>query len=405
MALASICAFTLSQNNPDYIVICSRGEVQCPTSLREDNRVKSERKFFASLQAGRGIAAVAVVVHHAADYLGDPRFWANDWYTKHFEFGAFGVEFFFVLSGVVILLAHWEDQGEIHSLRNYAVRRIKRIYPVYWIVLAVALSVFHLKSTLGAGFERDGWVILSSILLIHLGSLQTTIHVAWTLFHEIMFYALFGAVIVSRSFGYALLGLWFCASAAMLIAPFGGPFLHEYLSPLHLLFAFGMLIAVLIRTEIGLKPGMFLIAGILLLVYACGWTIQHGALPDMNCSFLAGIASFFIVLDLMLFEREGRLKVPNLLNFLGDASYSIYLVHFPFLSITARVSFLLSQRIGAPLWLWLVLQVLLAVAVGIGFHLAIEKPLLRQFSGKRKKRILMPIVVAGEQRQDGLNLQ
>lgn len=367
--------------------------------------MKGNRQFFSSLQAGRGIAAAAVVVHHAADYMGDPRFWANDWYTKHFEFGAFGVEFFFVLSGVVILLAHWEDQGHVHSLRNYAVRRIKRIYLVYWIVLAAALLAFHLKSTLGEGFERDGWVIFSSILLIHLGSLQTTIHVAWTLFHEIMFYALFGVVIVSRTFGYVLLGLWFCASALMFATPFGGPFLKEYLSPLHLLFAFGMVIAMLIKSDIRFQAGIFLIPGISLLIYACGWTIRHRALPDINCSLLAGIASFLVLLDLVLFEREGRLKVPNWLNLLGDASYSIYLVHFPLLSVTARVSFILSHRIGAPLWIWLVSQVLFAVTVGISFHLAIEKPLLRPFSRKREKRTLIPIVVVGERKQDGLKLQ
>jgi hypothetical protein len=68
-------------------------------------------------------------------------------------------------------------------------------------------------------FERDGWVILSSILLVHLGSLETIIHVAWNLFHEMMFYALFSGVVLSRVFGYSLLGLWFGASALMLVIP------------------------------------------------------------------------------------------------------------------------------------------------------------------------------------------
>lgn len=350
------------------------------SNVRAANPVNGERKVFASLQAGRGIAAVAVVVHHAAAYLGDPRFWANAWYTRIFDFGAFGVEFFFVLSGIVILLAHWKDQGQVHSLRSYAVRRLRRIYPVYWIVLAAAIVVFQLKPMLGAGYERDGWVILSSVLLVHLGSLETIINVAWTLYHEIMFYVFFSAVIVSRSFGYALLGLWFGASGLMLVIPFGGPFLQEYLSPIHLLFALGMVIAVLIRREIRLKAGMFLIPGVVLLAYAWGWTLRHG-LPDMNCSLLAGVASFLILLDLMLFERKGYLRVPAWMNFLGDASYSIYLVHFPLLSLTARVCFLLSQRVVIPLWAWLIPQVLFAIAVGICFHLAIEKPLLRQFSG------------------------
>lgn len=354
--------------------------------------MNSERKFFLTLQAGRGIAAVAVVVHHTTAYFEDPRFWGNDWYTRKFEFGAFGVEFFFVLSGIVILLAHWKDQGRADALQSYAAKRLRRIYPVYWIVLAAAIITLQLKPTLGVGHERNGWVILSSILLIHIGSQETIIHVAWTLFHEVMFYVLFGTVILSRAFGYSLLALWFCASGVMLVTPFGGPVLSEYLSPLHLLFAFGMVIAVLIKREARLKAGMLVIPGGLLLLYTCIRTIRSGTLPDMNCSLLAGAASVLILLDLMLFEREGRLHVPNWLNFLGDASYSIYLVHFSILSFTARLCFFFAQRFPVPLWIWLTLQVIFAVGIGIGFHLAVEKPLLHQLSNKHKRKVLTPIV-------------
>jgi peptidoglycan/LPS O-acetylase OafA/YrhL len=108
----------------------------------------------------------------------------------------------------------------------------------------------------------------------------------------------------------------------------------------------------------------------------------------MNHSLLAGVASFLLLLDLMLFEGEGRLRVPAWMNFLGDASYSIYLVHFPLLSLTARVCFLFSQRVTIPVWALLTLQVLFAVAVGISFNLAIEKPLLRQFSSKGMKKAI-----------------
>jgi exopolysaccharide production protein ExoZ len=119
-----------------------------------------------------------------------------------------------------------------------------------------------------------------------------------------------------------------------------------------------------------LQAGLFLVPGIGLLTYTCGWTVRHG-LPDMNRSLLAGVASFLLLLDLMLFEREGRLRVPAWMNFLCDASYSIYLVHFPLLSLTARVCFFALNEPPFPLWALLTLQVLFAVAAGISFHLAI----------------------------------
>lgn len=338
--------------------------------------MKTHPKRFASLQAGRGIAAIAVVLHHAAAYAADGRFWGNESYGRYFDFGALGVEFFFVLSGVVILMAHWNDQGQPGAYRNYAVRRLQRIYPIYWIVLAAAIGSFYATPTLGIGYERSGWVILSSILLVHIGSLQTILLVGWTLFHEIMFYILFGFVILSRRVGYPLLALWFAASTLVAIHPVQNSFVMEFLSPLHLLFALGMLLCVFIKRKIRVKPGASLALGAGLLVYTSGWTARHG-LPDTACSLLAGLASFLILLDLITLESHGRLHVPAWMVFLGEASYSIYLVHFPLLSVTARICFFLSERTFIPLFPWFIIQFVFATAVGIGFHLFVERPLLR----------------------------
>jgi exopolysaccharide production protein ExoZ len=339
-------------------------------------------KRLASLQAGRGIAAIAVVLHHAAAYAADKRFWGETVYRRYFDFGALGVEFFFVLSGVVILMAHWNDQGKPGTYRNYITKRWQRIYPIYWIVLSVAILSFYLKPTLGIGYERDGMVVLSSILLVHIGSVETILLVAWTLFHEILFYILFGFVILSKGMGYLLLTLWFAASALVAFHPARNAFLMEYLSPLHLLFALGMLLCVLSKRGRPLKPGPSLALGSGLLVYAVCWTVHHG-IPDTTCSLVAGLASFFILLDLIALERQGRLRVPAWMNVLGEASYSIYLVHFPMLSVTARMCFFLSQRTALPLFVWLIVQFAFATAAGILVHFVVEKPLLRVLAEPR----------------------
>jgi exopolysaccharide production protein ExoZ len=344
--------------------------------------MKTHPKRFASLQAGRGIAAIAVVLHHAAAYATDRRFWGNESYERYFDFGALGVDFFFVLSGVVILMAHWNDQGQPDAYRNYVIRRLKRIYPIYWIVVVAAIGTFYLKPTLGIGYERNGWVILSSILLVHVGSLPTILLVAWTLFHEIMFYILFGFVILSRKVGYSLLALWFAASTLVAIHPVQNAFVMEYLSPLHLLFAFGMLLSVFIKRKIRLEPGAPLTLGLGLLVYAVLWTARHG-LPDTACSLLAGMASFLILLDLITLEGQGRLRIPIWMSFLGEASYSIYLMHFPILSVTARICFSVSQRTFIPLSVWFIAQCVLVTAAGIAFHLTIERPLFRVLAEPR----------------------
>jgi exopolysaccharide production protein ExoZ len=90
-----------------------------------------ERRSFQTLQAGRGLAALAVVMFHSATYMSvDPRFWRQPVYLSIFNLGSLGVEYFFVLSGLVMLSAHWKDQGDPSALRSYFWKRFRRIYRV-----------------------------------------------------------------------------------------------------------------------------------------------------------------------------------------------------------------------------------------------------------------------------------
>jgi hypothetical protein len=60
-----------------------------------------------SLQVGRGLAAV-MVVGHTMSYIGrEPRYWQRVSLASRFNGLQLGVEYFFVLSGVVMLMAHW----------------------------------------------------------------------------------------------------------------------------------------------------------------------------------------------------------------------------------------------------------------------------------------------------------
>jgi len=86
-----------------------------------------------SLQMARGIAALAVTLFHTSGMFADPRygferpFW---WLTER---GDLGVDFFFVLSGFIIMLAHRADVGRPREVGNYAFKRAVRIYPMYWL--------------------------------------------------------------------------------------------------------------------------------------------------------------------------------------------------------------------------------------------------------------------------------
>lgn len=111
--------------------------------------------YFENLDSLRFLAFFAVFVSHAALFLG---FMSESSVYQWIKYnilvnGDLGVTFFFVLSGFLItflLLKEREVSGSI-SLKNFYLRRILRIWPVYFIVLFMGyLLIPHLFSLFGS---------------------------------------------------------------------------------------------------------------------------------------------------------------------------------------------------------------------------------------------------------------
>jgi peptidoglycan/LPS O-acetylase OafA/YrhL len=97
-----------------------------------------------TLDGWRAVAIVAVIWHHAMRY-----FFTNDdaYYLTAARLGAFGVDIFFGLSGLLItglLLKQWGETGAI-SLKAFYTRRAFRILPIYLVFLGVVavLGLMH----------------------------------------------------------------------------------------------------------------------------------------------------------------------------------------------------------------------------------------------------------------------
>ncbi len=104
------------------------------------------------IQSFRGFAAMAVVAFHTSIGMADPRYFGQPvltWLTWKMNLG---VDFFFVLSGFIIALAHNNDLGQPKQIIGYFKKRLIRIYPIYWVYLtmfcALALAGFSTKATL-----------------------------------------------------------------------------------------------------------------------------------------------------------------------------------------------------------------------------------------------------------------
>jgi exopolysaccharide production protein ExoZ len=341
--------------------------------IKQDDRGQSSSATrFESLQAGRGLAAIMVVLYHTEGIISLSKYWHGS--THYFHFGAAGVAYFFVLSGIVILHAHQGDLGKADRLQDYYWKRLRRVYPIYWVVLLSILPAYFLSSSFGAGFERSPSAIVESLILIPVVRAETIIPVAWTLCHEVMFYLMFSVLLWRKTAGIALMGIWMLASVCSLFFTPANHVLAAYISPLHLLFGMGLMIASLVyRFSIPGGPlALIGISGFTILCYTDDIGRLTSPLLPLYFGFFAGIAAA----GLMLYEKQRGLKIPPFLIFLGEASYSIYLIHYTALSISAKLVHRLWLLHPISICIPAALLFIIALVSGIALHIVVERPLL-----------------------------
>jgi peptidoglycan/LPS O-acetylase OafA/YrhL len=333
-----------------------------------------------SLQGCRAAAALLVVLLHTSEGIfAPPKYFDSRPFGHFFAFGTAGVDFFFVLSGFIIAHIHAGDVGQPKRVVAYLRKRLTRIYPTYWAALLPLIPVYFLIPEFGTGRERDPLNIVCSILLVPQAAGSPILGVAWSLCYEVFFYGLFALLILSRRWGAVAFIAWLSLLAAGVCGRLGS-FPWTFLGSLyHLQFLSGVLLALTVkrvtipapRTVAACGVAVFLATG-MIEVY-----VRELTMLEHVIGFTTG--SVLILGGVIQAERSGLLSAPRFLVFLGDASYSIYLVHFPALSVLAKLVKGLHLDARVPALLLFCLMATAAAGVGCLFHLAIERPLLHLF--------------------------
>ncbi|WP_197412515.1 acyltransferase [Novosphingobium sp. Fuku2-ISO-50] len=352
----------------------SRG--QCMGEVRHNYRV---------LQAGRGLAALSVVAFHANMVCALPKYFGHE-PAIFFRAGGSGVEFFFVLSGLVMVLAHRGDLGRDGAVRSFAWKRFRRIYPPLWAMLCIVLVILAAFPNLAAGVRPSA---VETINAFAAGPVDPTIKepllsVEWTLRREMLFYVLFAVMLWRWRFGMAVIAGWLvlCVAAALVAMPYPASFVFD---PVHLLFAMGMVVAWQVQRTSEIRGDrIFVATGAGLFALAWTWSDIYPADHALPLALWCyGLGASALSLGLISLERRGALVVPPALTALGDASYSIYLVHLVVVSALTKVAVVIARHVPLPGVVWWLAIVAAGVIAGIAFHVAVEKPLLRLISKRR----------------------
>uniref|UniRef100_A6VTI6 Acyltransferase 3 n=1 Tax=Marinomonas sp. (strain MWYL1) TaxID=400668 RepID=A6VTI6_MARMS len=274
-------------------------------------------KSFYSIQFLRGGAALIVVFHHFMQFFYD--FERTNPVGNFFsDFGGWGVDVFFVISGFIMLFIATTKEC---SPSSFVWNRIIRVVPNYWfytliiVVLGLLIPIHATEATLTS--------ILKSLFFIphenpssQLG-IYPTLSVGWTLNYEMFFYSL---VAIALTFGVERLKLslmfvsLFLISLPLLekIAHFGIYYKFHLIE-----FALGMFLYTFLTSRL-CRFKYFLALGAVLVLLL----FKHPSIDRLMIAFL---------IVLLALSLESFISPKNIVSkvgfFLGDISYSIYLSH------------------------------------------------------------------------------
>ncbi len=326
-------------------------------STVESARSATSRFYHPELDALRFFAFLMVFLHHAFPH--QPEFWTKLGLPSVLATvlagigatGAFGVSLFFVLSAYLItelLLREKELVGSL-DVRSFYVRRILRIWPLYFFFLALAVALQwvvpgqHMGWRAGLAFSA----LAGNWYIVFIGFPSSVIFPLWSVSIEEQFYLTWPLIVrrVSQATMVAIaVGLLGIATAARLYLGAHHRFEGEIwcntlvqLDPI----AGGILVAVLLRGAVPqlekLARWAMMVAGVACLaIAALYFGIKNDPLTTTRIVLGYPTVALGGVLLLLAQLRDGA-KPAKALVYLGRISYGLYVFHVLGLTISDRI--------------------------------------------------------------------
>lgn len=284
----------------------------------------SGKQRFRELDGLRGIAALAVVLTHYTMNF-DLFFPQHNDLGWGFEYGYFGVNLFFMISGFVIFMT----SRRYTTSATFGLARAVRLYPTYWVCLTITvLAVFAFPPPTRELFRPAWEIVVNYSMMQSMVAVRDFDGAYWSLSREIVFYFLiavalwlfnrripneiaywggfawsFGGtllILVAKTLDIGILNLITQASVAQ-YAP---------------LFALGM--ALFLFTESGRFHPLIWVQVVLA-------GINEGLMSHwFNGIVVSGLAMLFIA---VIVVRDVPILRVKILLWLGAISYPLYLVH------------------------------------------------------------------------------
>ncbi len=288
------------------------------------------RVFYPGIHALRAVAAIAVIYSHA-EFVAQA--YGGIVYERRLPLAYLGVILFFAISGFVIALNRRRGIGE------FVLHRLLRIYPSYWLAILIEVTAF---AAIGGGKA----VTPASLFLYPSATVNDATAIPyWTLAFEVTFYALaslaFALRLSDRTLTIIAVG-WIVAVNLFAASPNGPDYLTAVtaysfpgfpkilLSSAVQVFPMGLLCGIHFATLRHASRWIYAAAAVMALVASFGFPFDWFATKHLLTLGIAASCLVLAVADLDLGSR--------IVTLLGNASYGIYLMHFPAMVFAASLA-------------------------------------------------------------------
>lgn len=300
------------------------------------------------IDALRGIAAVIVVIQHSAERQigltsGPIHSFLELTFSGLVNFGRIGVVAFFAISGFVI---PYSFRGP-KPLVGFVAARAFRLYPAFWLSIALACLLSPILSQITISPAQ---IIANATMVPSLFGYNDIISVYWTLFIELVFYALCALIYCTGGFKKPNIAFYFMISFIVIgfVLALTGVLLGKNMPVGSPLFLATMFYGSVAREHFfkAHKEALhnFIVSTVLIVTiapiatYLSFWSGERsGSALTATISYLLGVALFLSVCG-------WRMPNSRLLLWLGTISYSLYLFH----PVIVEICELCARTFGIP---------------------------------------------------------
>lgn len=313
--------------------------------------------------------------------------------------GTIGVNFFFILSGFLItyiLLFEKKSQGSIH-LKNFFIRRILRIWPLYYLAIFFAFSTPYVLQLLGLSSSDVGYspnwlfscLFLENYISIYHNSLPNVspLPVIWSLCVEEHFYIIWGFLLyfTRTKRVLPLIGVFIIIGYISRYIFFLNDWQFKDIFTNIDYFMYGAIPAYFyvnnkeqfcsIINKISNPIRVLIVVSSVLLIYFT----SHNTFE--NSKFIEplvfGILFTSVVTLFITDSKNFKISSSMILSKLGKFTYSLYLLHTIIINFLIQLFFKMDLIIENNTILFIVIALLLTISASYLSYRIIEKPFLR----------------------------